>query len=67
MEPRVKGHRRRVGGAYAYHEKKTRGGVAGSMVCECGAYSPVLPSEYDRDEWHRRHIADVIAGKTALL
>lgn len=59
------------GGPYMYHlrEQAPRGKVhvRGTAVCECGAYSTVLPSGIDRAEWHRQHVADVIAGKTQLL
>jgi hypothetical protein len=71
MELRVKGHRLHVGGQCAYHEEELRAAhrtrTAGSAVCECGAYSPVLPSAIDRAQWHREHVMDVISGKTRLL
>lgn len=71
MEPRIKGHRLHVGGQYACHEREARQGhrtrMPGAAICECGAYSPALPSVIDRANWHRQHIADVISGKARLL
>jgi hypothetical protein len=73
MEPRLKGHSMHpgAGGAYAYALRaQTRGRKAqtrGAAYCQCGAYSPILPSIIDRVAWHQKHVADVIAGKTALL
>lgn len=71
MEPRVRGHHLHRGGQYAYHEKEARPThcvqLAGSAVCECGAYSPNLPSAIDRAAWHRQHVIDVISGRTRLL
>lgn len=72
MEPRVKGHRMHPG-AFAYALKantanrKPAPRHPGVAVCECGAWSPELPSQIDRADWHRRHLVDVIAGKTQLL
>lgn len=71
MDVHLKGHRMRAGDTFAYdlkaHSPGQKARVAGSVICECGAYSPSLPSEIDRTNWHRRHLDDVISGKTRLL
>jgi len=56
MEPRVKGHRLMTG----EH-------LPGMAICQCGGYSPHLPGSIDRLNWHRQHLADIIAGKAKLL
>jgi hypothetical protein len=70
MKPRLKGHRLFPGSyAYAVRQQRLRekAHAAGPAVCECGAWSPNLPSEIDRAAWHDRHVTDVISGKAALL
>jgi hypothetical protein len=66
VEPRIKGHRLHPG-PLAYAERGKSVYVAGAAVCQCGSYSPTLPSNAARMEWHRRHLADVIEGRTRLL
>lgn len=66
MEPHIKGHRLHPG-PLAYAERGKAAYVAGGAVCQCGLYSPSLPSNVARMEWHRKHLADVIAGRTKLL
>jgi hypothetical protein len=63
---RVKGHRLHPG-PFAYAQRGKVAYVAGTAVCQCGLYSPHLPSSVARMQWHREHLADVLAGRTRLL
>jgi hypothetical protein len=64
-----------VVGAPAGHELRTQSATLGTAysvrrqgmaVCECGAYSTCLPSDYDRRLWHREHLEAVARGLTTL-
>lgn len=61
----VRGHRmatetRATG---ATRSARQREGIA---ICACGTFSPRLPNTLERQRWHRRHKAAVIAGKDTL-
>jgi hypothetical protein len=58
---RIKGHglhpefgRRKVG------ETIDSRGIA---ICQCGMFSPTLPNQAARREWHRQHLLEILAAR----
>lgn len=66
----IKGHGLKADGA-AFDQDATRidkstAGGDGSVLCQCGALSPELPSRKKRIEWHRDHKQDAADEALAL-
>lgn len=35
----------------------------GVAICQCGTFSPSLPNQAARREWHRQHLLDLLTAK----
>lgn len=60
---RLPGHSLHAEGR-AYEQGYRR--AVGKAHCSCGAWSPVLPNDSSRKQWHRDHKAAIRASVAAL-
>jgi hypothetical protein len=63
---RVAGHSLRHEGRVGADPYRPTNGE-GKCRCECGAWSPTLPSTAKRQQWHRDHKDDIRAGGSGAV